>query len=247
VTIPLTVVIAARNEAANIGACVESVSWASEILVVEDGSTDDTARIAERAGAVVIRNGFETIGLQRNAAIERAASEWVLVVDADERASPELGREIAGIIGSPRFDAYRVPRRNFFLGGQVKHGGWESDRPVRLFRSKLRYNASRVHERVEVGGTVGDVGASLSHEPYRSLDSWFDKLARYSEWWALDRYERGKRTGIASVVCRPPFRFLTMYVLRGGFMDGARGALLAAMAAVSVFAKYARLWGMAMK
>lgn len=240
--IPVTVVIAARNEAANIGACVESVSWASEILVVEYGSTDDTVAIAEHAGAAVIRNTFQTIGLQRNAAIERARSEWILVVDADERASPELAREIEEIVKSPRFDAYRVPRRNFFLGREVKHGGWESDHPVRLFRSGLRYNTSRVHEHVEVNGVVGDVGASLSHEPYRTLDSWFDKLGRYSEWWAQDRYDRGKRVGAGSIVFRPQFRFLKMYVLRGGFMDGARGALLSSMAAVSVFAKYARLW-----
>lgn len=240
--IPVTVVIAARNEASNIGACVESVSWATEVLVVEDGSTDDTAAIAERSGATVIHNAFETIGLQRNAAIERARSEWILVVDADERASPEMGREIDELIKSPRFDAYRIPRRNFFLGKEVKHGGWESDRPVRLFRSKLRYNASRVHEHVDVNGEVGELTASLTHEPYPTLESWFEKLGRYSEWWAQDQYDRGKRAGAASVLFRPQFRFFKMYALRTGFMDGARGALLSGMAAVSVFAKYARLW-----
>ena len=241
-TAPVTVVIAAKDEAANITGCIESVRWADEVLVVEDGSVDDTVVRAQLAGATVIRNPFETIGLQRNAAIEQSRSGWILVVDADERASPELATEIGEIISAPRFDAYRVPRRNFFLGKEVRHGGWSSDRPIRLFRSSIRYNASRVHEHVEVNGEVGELTSPLTHEPYRSLDSWLEKLGRYSEWWAEDRFDRGKRVRALSVISRPQFRFLTMYVVRGGWMDGARGLLLAGMASVSVFMKYARLW-----
>ena len=246
-SLAVTVVIAARNEAANIAACIQSVRWAREILVVEDGSTDDTRSIAEREGATIVANPFVTIGLQRNAAIERASSSWILVVDADERASPALAQEVEAVITSPRFDAYRIPRRNFFLGAEVRHGGWESDRPIRLFRSSVRYNANRVHEHVEVTGEIGNLTSHLTHEPYPSLDSWFDKLGRYSRWWAEDRYEKGKRVGIGSVTLRPPLRFLTMFVLRGGWMDGARGAMLASMAATSVMAKYAHLWAMEMK
>ena len=240
--VDVSAVIAARDEAANIAACIESVRWADEILVVEYGSIDDTAKLAELAGAQVISNPFVTIGLQRNAAIERAKHEWILVVDADERASPGFADEVGSVITSPRFDAYRVPRRNFFLGSEVRHGGWESDKPVRLFRSTIRYNSSRVHEHVETAGEIGELKSSLTHEPYPTLESWFAKLGRYSEWWAQDRYDRGKRARMASVVLRPEFRFLSMFIVRGGWMDGARGALLAAMAAVSVFAKYARLW-----
>jgi glycosyltransferase involved in cell wall biosynthesis len=238
----VTVVIAARNEAANIAACIESVSWAREILVVEDGSTDETVAVAAAAGATVIASEFLTIGLQRNAGIERASCEWTLVVDADERGSDELGDEVARVIAAPAYDAYRVPRTNRFLGREVRHGGWERDRPVRLFRSTNRYNANRVHESVEAAGSTGELTRSLVHEPYASLDSWFEKLSRYSRWWADDRHELGKRGGAASVVFRPPFRFLTMYVVRGGFLDGRRGVLLACMAATSVFAKYARLF-----
>lgn len=190
----------------------------------------------------MISNPFVTIGLQRNAAITQAASSWILVIDADERGSPELAREIAAIVSSNEKDAYRIPRRNRFLGGEVRHGGWESDRPIRLFKSTIRYNSSRVHEHVELVGYAGELGSSIVHEPYPSLDSWFEKLGRYSRWWAEDRVERGKRGSIASVVARPPLRFLTMYLVRGGWMDGARGALLASMAATSVMAKYARLW-----
>jgi glycosyltransferase involved in cell wall biosynthesis len=242
--VDVTVVIAARNEASNIGDCIDSVHWARQVLVVEDGSADDTVGVAFAAGATVFSNPFVSIGMQRNAAIERAASDWILVVDADERGSDELGKEIASVVSGARHDAYRVPRRNLFLGKEVRHGGWERDKPVRLFRKSLRYNASRVHEHVETSGAVGELENCLTHEPYASLDSWFEKLGRYSRWWAEDRFEKGRRVGVGSVVFRPPLRFLTMYLLRGGLLDGSRGALLACMAATSVMAKYSRLWTM---
>ena len=244
-SIDVSVVIAARDEAQNIRDCITSVRWAREILVVEDGSADDTSEIAEAAGAIVIHNPFVTIGGQRNAAVARATSRWVLVVDADERGSDQLGAEISQAIQSNAFEAYRIPRRNFFLGGEIKHGGWERDRPVRLFLSTIRYNESRVHEHVEVKGAVGELTSALLHEPYASLDRWFAKLRTYSRWWAEDRFEKGKRCSIVSVVSRPPLRFLTMYLIRGGWMDGSRGALLACMAGMSVAAKYAQLWSLA--
>ena len=242
-SVPVSVVIAARNEAANIEACVESVRWAREIIVVENDSTDATVELARRSGATVMSNPFTTIGAQRNVAISRATSDWIFVVDADERGSPALGEEIGRVVGSSAGrDAFRVPRRNFFLGREVKHGGWASDRPIRLFRSTLRYNASRVHEHVDVTGEVGELREALVHSTYVSLDDYFEKLDRYSKWWAEDRYERGKRAGVLSVVFRPPARFVSMYLLRGGWMDGAAGAVLCSLAAASVMAKYARLW-----
>jgi glycosyltransferase involved in cell wall biosynthesis len=244
----VSVVIAARNEAANIEACVASMRWAREVIVVENDSTDDTVELARRAGATVFSHPFTTIGAQRNAAIERAASDWILIVDADERGSPALADEIRMLVaGSPSHSAYRVPRRNFFLGREIRHGGWESDRPVRLVRSSLRYNASRVHEHVDVASEVGELNEALEHRTYSSLDDYFEKLSRYSRWWAEDRYERGQRAGALSVVFRPPARFVRMYMLRSGWMDGAAGAVLSALAAASVMAKYARLWALGAK
>lgn len=247
-SVPVTVVIAARDEAANIEACVASVSWAREVIVVENDSSDDTAELAKRASATVFSIPFTTIGGQRNAAIERAASDWILVVDADERGSPALGEEIARVVAAPAGrDAFRVPRRNFFLGREVKHGGWASDRPIRLFRSSLRYNASRVHEHIDVTGDIGALTQTLSHSTYASLDDYFEKLNRYSRWWAEDSFERGKRAGVLSVVLRPPARFVSMYLLRGGWLDGSAGAVLCSLAAASVMAKYARLWALSTK
>ena len=240
--VAVTVVIAARTEAANIEQCVSSVAWAGEIIVVENDSTDDTADLAKAAGATVMSNPFVTIGAQRNAAIARASSEWIFVVDADERASPELGEEIRLVTKRPTANAYRVPRRNFFLGSEIRHGGWDRDRPVRLFKSNLRYDSSRVHEHVVTDGAVGELKNALTHEPYATLDTYMEKLDRYSRWWAEDRFERGKRTHPIGAWARSRLRFASMYVVKLGFLDGEAGVILSMLASMSVTAKYARLW-----
>lgn len=244
-SVPVTVVITARDEARNIRECVESVRWADEIIVAERGSTDDTALLAAESGAVVMDAPAATIGAQRNVAIAAARNAWILVVDADERATPELASAVATAATSgARFDGYRVPRRNFFLGREIRNGGWgrERDRPLRLFRNTLRYGDSRVHESVTATGPVGTLGEPLLHFTYTSLEQYFGKLVRYSAWWAEQSWERGRRASAADVLWRPPARFLSMYLLRGGWRDGAHGVVLAALAAASVLAKYVRLW-----
>lgn len=235
--------IAARNESANIAGCVDSLAWADEILVADHGSADETVSLARAAGAEVVAGAdAPTIGALRNIAIAQARNEWVLIVDADERGTAALGDAIANVLLAPQHTAYSVPRRNFFMGGEISHGGWERDRPVRLLRRSLRYDDRRVHERVVTGGSRGEIGSALLHFPYASLDQFFEKLDRYSAWWAADRAAQGVCTSAAGVVLRPPARFISMYVLRLGMLDGGRGAVLAAMAATSVMAKYARLW-----
>jgi glycosyltransferase involved in cell wall biosynthesis len=246
VRVPVSVVIAARNEAAQIADCIASVSWAEEIVVVENDSADDTVPRAVSAGAtLVFSHPFHTIGAQRNAAIARARCEWILVVDADERGTPELGDEVLRRIATAgSAQAWRVARRNFFLGREIRHGGWERDRPVRLFRRTLRYDERPVHEHVIVSRDHGTLDARLLHHPYASLDEYFEKFNRYSRSWAAQAHAAGRRTSVWQVVMRAPARFVTMYVMRGGWRDGAHGAVLAVLAAMSVAAKYARLWAL---
>lgn len=243
--VPCSVVIAAKNEADEIAECIGSVAWAAEVIVVENDSADDTVARARAAGATVFSHPFTTIGHQRNAAIERAKHEWILVVDADERGTTrlrdELRRTIANRAGPA---AYRVRRRNFFLGREIRHGGWERDRPVRLFRNTLRYDERPVHEHVVTDGAVGELAEPMIHYPYASLGEYFAKLDRYSRWWAEQSHGRGRRTSPWTVAFRPPARFFSMYVLRAGFLDGGAGVIVAALAAMSVAAKYARLWEM---
>ena len=245
---PLTVVIAAHNESANIEPCLASVSWAAEAIVVENDSTDDTIERARGAGAKVISPPFKTIGHARNAAIEIASHPWILVLDADERCTPELAAELRAIATkSGGSAAYRIPRRNYFLDREIRHGGWERDKPVRFFSRTLRYDDKKVHEGVRVSGLIGETRGMLLHYTYATLDSYFEKLNRYSRDWAEQNFAKGRRTGFWSVVLRGRLRFASMYLLKGGFLDGAHGLILARLAEESVMAKYARLWEMTLK
>lgn len=240
----VTAVIAAHDESANIEACIASVEWAREVIVVENDSLDDTIDRARGAGATVISPKFTTIGAARNHAIGRAKTAWIFVLDADERCTPELAEEIGEVVAQAgTTSAFRIPRRNYFLGKEIRHGGWGNDKPIRLFRRELRYNANLVHEHVDVtNGSIGEVKSRLLHYTYVSLNQYFEKFDRYSRWWAEQNFAKGRRGSAAAVLFKPPARFTNMYLLKGGFRDGAHGLVLACLAAASVMAKYARLW-----
>ena len=240
----MTAVIAAHNEADQIEACVRSVSWAAEVLVVENDSSDDTIERARGAGATVFSHPFTSIGAQRNAAIARARHPWVFVLDADERATPALGTEITRRVAGTSLDAYRVPRRNWFLGREIRHSGWDRDRPVRLFRSTLRYDERPVHEHVITKAEPGVLDEALLHQPYANLGEYFEKLGRYSRDWAAQNHARGRRASILTLLARPQLRFVSTLVWRGGWRDGWQGVVISALAGVSVASKYAHLWAL---
>jgi glycosyltransferase involved in cell wall biosynthesis len=241
----VSVVIAARDEGHEIADCIASLRWAAEVIVVENDSRDDTVARARAAGATVMQHTFTTIGAQRNAAIERATHDWILVVDADERATPELAAAVERALSTGSgLRAWRAPRRNFFLGHEIRYGGWERDRPVRLFQRSLRYDERPVHEHVVVEGPVGVLDAPLLHTPYATLSEYFAKLHRYSRWWAEQHYARGRRASLGDLTLRPVARFFTMLLLRQGWRDGAHGVVIASLGAMSVAAKYAQLWAL---
>jgi (heptosyl)LPS beta-1,4-glucosyltransferase len=242
--VPVTVVIAAHNEAHQIDDCIRSVAWAAEVLVVENDSTDDTISLAKAAGATVFSQSFRSIGAQRNAAIARARHDWILVVDADERATETLGAEVGRQVGQAGVEAFRVRRRNWFLGREIRHSGWDRDRPVRLFRSHLRYDERPVHEHVLTTGEPGLLDEALLHQPYSNLGEFFEKLGRYSRDWATQNHARGRRASVLTLTIRPQARFISTLLLRGGWRDGWQGVVISALAAVSVASKYAHLWAL---
>ena len=241
---PVSVVIPTLNEAPRIAEAVADLSWASEVIVVDGGSTDDTAAIAERAGARVLVARDATIAEQRNAGIEAAANQWVLALDADERLSPQLRAEICLVVSGrgPVHAAYRMRFRNHYLGRELRHGPWGRDRHVRLFTSDRRYTIDLVHERLEPIADVGTLGGAVIHHPYRDVAHHVAKIVKYARWGADDLHARGRTAGLWELAARPVWRFLRDYLLYSGWRDGTAGFVASGLSAFAAFLKYAFLF-----
>ncbi len=245
--VPVTVVIPTLNEAGQIGECVRGVDWADEVLVADAGSTDATLHEAAAAGATVLEEAGTTIAAQRNAAIARARHGWVFAIDADERVEVGLASEVAGVIASPRCPAYRIRRRNLYLGRELTRGHWGRDWVTRLFPRERRYIERRVHERLDVGDPAlepGRLAATILHTPYATLSHQLEKMDRYARWGAEDLYERGRRARPWDLAARPLGRFARAYLLQGAVLDGRFGLVASTLGAYTAFLKYAHLWAL---
>lgn len=242
--VPLTIIIPTLDEADQIGEVVRSLAWVSEVIVSDGGSKDETVPIAAGAGALVLESTGRTIAAQRNAAIAAAANEWVFALDADERISDELKAELPRIIAAPAHQAYRVRRRNFYLGQELTRGHWGRDWVTRLFTRDQRYEERRVHEGLEKVADPGLLAGRLIHTPYRDLSHQLEKMERYARWGALDLRDRGKRASVWDLSARPLGRFLRAYLLQGNFMDGRFGLATSLLGAYGTFLKYAHLWAL---
>lgn len=244
IRVSVSIVVPARDEAARIGDLVRNHAWADEIIVVDHGSADATAQVAASAGATVVSHAGGTIADARNAGAQVARHPWVLALDADEEAEPSMAGEISAVIVGGRHDAYRIRRRNFYLGREQVRGHWGRDRVTRLYRSTLKWVPRQVHEVLDYHGSTGDLVATLSHEPYRDLAHHFDKMNRYAEWGALDLYRAGRRAGVLDVLGRPVWRFLKAYLVNGSIFDGRFGLVTSLLGAQTAFMKYAHLWAL---
>jgi len=240
----LSALVTTKNEERVIRACLESIRWADEVVVVDSGSTDGTLEIARSIADQVLEHEYESPAAQKNWALPKLRHSWVLILDADERVTPDLRREIESVLADPsRSDGYWIGRENYFYGKPIRSAGWQRDRVLRLFdRSKGAYRPVLVHEEVELHGRVDRLRARLLHEPYRDLDQYFEKWSRYSRWSAEELRRRGVRASWLRLLLRPWLRFGRMYLLEGGFREGRRGIVLCGLAAFSVFTKYARRW-----
>jgi len=242
----LSVVIIARNEARRIGACLESVAFADEVIVVDALSEDGTAEVCRHKGARVFERAWTGYGDQKNFAMAQASWSWILILDADERVPPPLREEIGKVLGKggqAGAVAYRIPRRNYFYGRWLRHGGLFPDYQIRLLRRGAgRYDDAPIHENLLVDGPVSTLRYALDHETGHTLADHFRRVDRYTTLAARGVGRWRSHVGWRDLTFRPAATFFKMYVLKHGFRDGVPGFLVCAFAAMYTFLKYAKLW-----
>lgn len=244
--LPISGVVIACNEADRIGRCVASLAAICvEVVVLDSGSTDATASLAQAAGARVIAQPWLGFAAQKNAAISAASQPWVLLLDADEWLDETADAGLRGLFAHgeiERADVWRLQRRTHFLGAVLDHGGWGAEAVERLFRPDLRYLPADVHEKLDLRARrVARVRARIEHDTARSLDEYRGKLARYAQLWARQKFAEGRRAGALAAPLHAGANWIKNYLLRGGFRDGALAATFHACHARYVFAKYRAL------
>ncbi len=242
----LSVTVITYNEAARIAACLTSVAWADEIVVVDSGSQDDTVAIAKRFASKVIQHPWTGYADQKQFAISQASHDWILSLDADERVTEALAIEIQALLASgPSYAGFYVARQNFFLGRPIRHAGWWPDYTLRLFDRRVgRFEARAVHEAVRLTGETERLRHPLLHDSYRTLAEFHARAWRYAELAAAQMRQEGRPFRYADLLARPIWTFFRMYLLRQGFREGLYGLLLCGLYVYYTFLKYARLWEM---
>ena len=240
--IRLSVVIIAKNAALQIGACIDTVGFADDVLVVDSGSEDETRAIAEVKGCRVIEKDWLGFGQQKQFAVTQAKHDWVLCVDVDERVTAELEGSIRAVLTNATNMAYRMPRRNRFLGKWLAHGEGYPDWSLRLFhRQHASWSNDPVHEAVITTVDVGTLKGDLLHDSAEDVTTYLQKQNRYSSLHAEALFQQGVRAGYLKLFFSPLARFIKFYLLRLGFLDGGPGFAHVAVGCFAAFAKYAKL------
>ena len=238
----LSAVIITRDAASQLARCLESLAFCDEILVVDSGSCDGTVDLARRHGAQVIETHWRGFGPQKQFAIEQAANDWVLCIDADERVSAPLGGAMVAALAAPTFAAYRFARCNRFMGRYLRHGEGYPDWSLRLFdRRQACWSDDAVHERVIAPGPVGELSGDLLHDSAESLERYLDKQNRYSTLAADAALAAGRQSSWARLLFSPLTRFLKFYLLRSGWRDGLPGLVHILIGCYASFAKHAKM------
>ncbi|MFB9053015.1 glycosyltransferase family 2 protein [Formosa undariae] len=241
----LTAIIPTGNEIHNIDAVIESVKFADEILVVDSFSTDGTYEKALTLATKVIRREYQYSASQKNWAIPQAKNEWILLVDADERVTPELQAEILDILKQPEPDvvAYWIGRMNHFMGERVHYSGWRNDSVIRLFkRDYCIYQDKHVHAEIKTNGNVGRLKNKLYHNTYITFNKYIEKMNRYASWQAKDYDKKTGKLTPYHFVLKPFWGFFKHYIIQGGFRDGVVGLTIGYIQGYVIFMRYVKLW-----
>lgn len=239
----LSVIVITRDEEENIGLCLDSVSWADEIVVVDSGSVDKTVEICKAYTDNVTESDWAGFGPQKNKALDLATNEWVLSIDADERLDRALQLEIQRCIADPQSrDAFYIPRRSSYCGRLMRHSGWYPDYVLRLFRRKAgRFSEDLVHERVIVEKKPGKLINPLLHYPMDTFEKAIDKMNLYSTLASQNQFNAGKTSSLVKALSRGLWTFIRVYFLKRGFLDGPQGLMLAISNAGGTYYKYVKL------
>lgn len=245
----LSVVVITLNEEKNIGEALESASFADEVVVLDSFSTDGTPEICKGFTDKVYQEEWRGFSGQKQRAVDLAGNDWVFVLDADERITPGLAEEIKRLMeAGPDRAGYYCPRRNHFMGREIRHGGWYPDYSVRLFdRRRGRFKERAVHEAVRLDGEAGYLKTPMLHFTYDSVSDYLRRMDKYSTLAAEELRKDGRKATIADLLLRPQGTFLKMFFLKRGFLDGIYWFLLAGLYSFYVFSKYAKLLEMQLK
>lgn len=241
----LSVTIITKNEEKNIKRCLDSVSWADEIVVVDSGSTDRTLEICRQQNCRIIETKWLGFGPTKKLAVDSASFQWIFSIDADEEMTSQLRDRVKTILQNPDADGYRIKRDSFYLDRIIKHCGWDRDYPLRLFnKNRGNFNDKIIHESVRINGTVNRIKEPLRHYTYPSFESHIQRMNRYSSLGAEKAQKDGKKATMVGAIFRGSFKFLKMYFLQRGFLDGKLGFILSWNSAFGVYLKYLKLWEM---
>lgn len=239
----LSIIIIAVNEASNIEACIRSCAFADEVLMVDSGSTDNTAFIAQSLGAKVLQTNWPGYGPQQNRGIDASIGDWIFSLDADERITPDLAAEIQDAIQAATFNVFDVPRSSLYVSRFMRHSGWTPDRTRRLCkRGTARFTEHEIHANLSTTYPVGHLSYPIIHYSYYDFYSVIEKMNRYSSGGARDMYAMGKRGSLSKAITHGLWAFIRTYFLRLGFLDGREGFMLAISNTEVTYYRYIKLY-----
>ncbi len=238
----ITAIILAKNEEKNLPQCLESVAWVDDIIMIDDQSTDKTVALAEKAGAKVYKRRLDDFASQRNFALSKVKTEWVLLIDPDETIPSKLKEEILQAIKLKGFDGFYFTRKNIIFGQWMKHSGWSPDHQLHFFRTKKGQYVGKVHERVEVKGKVGYLKTPLIHDNFQSITQYLEKLIHYTELEAERQIESSYKFSWPDLIQKPLDEFLRRYFAEEGYKDGIHGLALGLLQGFSELTVYLRIW-----
>lgn len=242
--IGLSAIVITRNEEADLRGCLESLKpVASEIILVDSGSTDRTLEIAREFTDRIFHRDWTGFSAQKQFALEKTTSPWVINIDADERLSSELQTEIQRLLSAAEVpeNGFDIPFHHYFLGRRLRFGGVRGESHLRLFRrAGAEYGTERVHEGVRVSPPIGRMAGAILHYSYRDIDEYLEKCNRYTTLIARAKHAEGRRFRVTDHL-RLPFEFFTRYFFKGGFLDGSEGLIYAALSSYYAWIKYVKI------